>query len=248
MRAIQWSDDDAYWAATYPFMFPESRFIEAAANLPKLLALAGCRQGNALDLCCGPGRHAIPLARSGFTVTAIDRTSFLLEKAKAYASNEAVRVEWVQADMRDFVRPNAFNLALSMFTSFGYFDDFEDNRKVLQNVFDSLTSGGVLLMDVMGKEILAKRFQPTQSEVLPNGDLLVERNQIVDDWTKVHGEWTTINAGHVQTFPVRLWCFSARELKDLLHSVGFSRFSVFGDADGSPYGPDASRLLAVGWK
>jgi hypothetical protein len=150
--------------------------------------------------------------------------------------------------MRDFLRPNAFNLALSMFTSFGYFDDLDDNRKVLQNVFTSLTSGGVLLMDVMGKETLAKAFQPTHSELLPNGELIVERTQIIDDWSKVQGEWTIIRVGRVQTFRIRLWCFSARELKELLRSVGFSRVSVFGDADGNPYGPDARRLLAVARK
>jgi SAM-dependent methyltransferase len=250
MHATQWSDDDAYWTATYPFMFPESRFVQAATGLPKLLALVGCSEGTVLDLCCGPGRHAVPLARIGFKVTAVDRTSFLLDKAKAYAAaaNAAPNIEWVQADMRDFLRPNAFNLALSMFTSFGYFEDLDDNRKVLRNVFASLTSGGVLLMDVMGKETLAKNFRPTHSDMLPNGDLLVERTQVVEDWSKVQGEWTIIKAGHVQTFQIRLWCFSARELKDLLHSAGFSRVSVFGDADGKPYGPDARRLMAVAWK
>jgi hypothetical protein len=50
MHATQWSDDDAYWTATYPFMFPESRFAQAAEGLPKLLKLAGSSEGCDLDL------------------------------------------------------------------------------------------------------------------------------------------------------------------------------------------------------
>ncbi len=43
-------------------------------------------------------------------------------------------MELVEADMRDFVRPHAFNLALSLFTSFGYFDTREEDLAVLRNV------------------------------------------------------------------------------------------------------------------
>ena len=95
-----------------------------------------------LDLCCGPGRFSIELAKRGFRVTGVDRTRFLLGKAKSREKKAGVKVEWVESDMRDFVRPGAFDLALSMFTSFGYFDDKADDLRVLRQVCESLKPGG----------------------------------------------------------------------------------------------------------
>jgi 2-polyprenyl-3-methyl-5-hydroxy-6-metoxy-1,4-benzoquinol methylase len=83
-----------------------------------------------------------PLRSLGFSVTGVDRTAFLLDEARRHALTEGVEVEWVQEDMRSFARPNAYDLAVSVYTSFGYFDDPADNRLVLRNLFTSLKSGG----------------------------------------------------------------------------------------------------------
>lgn len=69
-------------------------------------------------------------------------------------------------DMRDFVRADAFDLVLSMFTSFGYFDDKNEDLQVLRHISNSLRSGGVCLIEVMGKECLARIYQPTTSVLL----------------------------------------------------------------------------------
>jgi len=47
------------------------------------------------------------------------------EEAKSRAELEKLDIEWVQEDMRSFVRPDEFELAISLFTSFGYFGDEE---------------------------------------------------------------------------------------------------------------------------
>ncbi len=188
-RKREWFDDDSFWQDLYPFMFPEQRFASTAEQIEKILALTKPDGKAALDLCCGPGRCSIALAQAGFTITGVDRTDFLLDKARARARDANMKVEWVQMDMRDFVREDAFDLVLSMFTSFGYFDDKGEDLLVLRNVFSSLRSGGVCLIDVMGKERLARIFQPTTSDVLPDGTMLVQRHEILDDWTRVRNEW-----------------------------------------------------------
>jgi SAM-dependent methyltransferase len=128
----------------FPFMFPESSFGTAAENVSKIAALSGVSTGNVLDLACGPGRYAIPLAQAGYVVTAVDRTPFLLDSARQRATRLGANIEWVEQDMREFVRPAAFDLALNVFTSFGYFDDEAENRRVLENVYASLKPGGPL--------------------------------------------------------------------------------------------------------
>lgn len=94
-----------------------------------------------LDLCCGPGRHVLEFARRGFRVTGVDRTQRYLEAARATALSEGLAVELVQADMRDFSRPPTFDLALNLFSSFGYFAEAADDLQVLKNLNASLAPG-----------------------------------------------------------------------------------------------------------
>src|SRR5262249_25383575 len=157
-----------------------------------------------LDLGCGPGRHAVALARRGFAVTAVDRTGFLLDKARTRAREAGVEVEFVQEDMRRFRRPAAFDLAVSMFTAFGYFEDNADHLQVPGNVGESLRPGGGFVIDVAGKEWLAAHFRPTDSTPGPDGSLMVDRREVVEDWTRVENEWIVIRDGRARSFRARL--------------------------------------------
>ena len=114
----EWFDNDAFWRETYSYMFPESRFAGTAEAMELALKLTGIYKGSVLDLCCGPGRCSLALAARGFQVTGVDRTKFLLDKAKMLSRAAGRKIEWVQEDMRTFSRANAFDLALSMYTSF----------------------------------------------------------------------------------------------------------------------------------
>ena len=65
-------------------------------------------------------------------------------------------------DMRDFTRAETYDIALSIFTSFGYFEDPRQDVAVLRNVFASLRPGGAFLIDMNGKEVIARKFLPSQ--------------------------------------------------------------------------------------
>ena len=249
MQQSEWFNDESFWIATYPFMFPEDSFERAIAEIPKIVTLTECPKGSwILDLCCGPGRHSVPLAKHGFNVIGVDRSAFLLGKAKAYAEREHVKATWIQEDMRRFIQPDTFALALSMFTSFGFFDDMKENESVLKNMYSSLVEHGVLILDVIGKEVLAKIFQPTGSQALPNGDVRFERRFLRGDWERIENEWVIVSGNEAKKFRLRLWLFSARELKELLRTVGFEKVTIYGNLDGNGYGLDSSRLIAVARK
>lgn len=248
MPVPEWFEDESLWIDLYPFTFSEERLGLGEAEVAKVLALVGpvAPEGRAvLDLCCGPGRHAIPLARRGMRVTAVDRTRLLLDRVRERARLAGVDVELVESDMRDFRRPGAYDLALSLFTSFGYFDAREDDLSVLRNVRASLKAHGALVMDVMGKEWIARHFQPTRSRSLSDGTLLIERNDVVDDWTRVDSEGILIREGRPRTFRSRLSVYSGLELRDRLLQAGFATVALHGDLDGAPYGLAATRLVAV---
>ena len=229
-------------------MFSPARIAAAEEEIDPLLRLIGMRPQSILDLCCGPGRFAVPLARRGFRVTGVDRTTFFLDKAKERAAAENVAVEWVQEDMRTFVQPSAFDLAISMFTSFGYFDDKAEDLTVLRNVHESLRPGGALVMDVVGKERLARTFQPATSSKHADGSVVIDRREVLDDWTRVRMEWTIIKGNTVRVFTIHHTVYSGQELKDRLTAVGFGDVRLYGNIDGAPYGREADRLIAIARK
>src|SRR5260370_1208944 len=101
-RKREWFDDDSFWRELYPFLFPKERIADADEQIAKALALTKPTGKSVLDLCCGPGRCSMALAKRGFSVTGVDRTKYLLDKARARATAEGVKIEWVQKDMRDF--------------------------------------------------------------------------------------------------------------------------------------------------
>ena len=247
-RKKEWFDSDEFWRETYPYMFPSARFAATSDEIEKALKLAEPRGKSALDLCCGPGRCSVALSQRGFAVTGVDRTRYLLNKARARARAAQVKVQWIQKDMRDFVRPDAFDLALSMFTSFGFFDDKSEDIAVLQNIFRSLRSGGVCLMEMMGKERLSQIFLETSSQGLPDGTVVVQRREIFDDWTRIRNEWMLIRGEKVKRFQFHHTLYSGLELRERMESVGFTDVKLYGNLDGDPYGPGTPRLIAVGGK
>src|SRR5262245_31386656 len=244
----EWFDDDSFWIDQYPSMFSDQRFTEAADQVERLVQLVHPQGLEVLDLGCGPGRLAIPLARKGFRVTGVDRTAFLLEKARMRAEAAQVTIDWVQQDMRDFVRPAAFDLTISMFTSFGYFADRRDDLTVLRNILRSLKPDGACVIDVLGKERAARMLQPATAETLPDGAILVKRCQVLDDWTRARTELIVIREGMTRTFTFDVTLYSGQELRDRLESVGFSDVKLYGNLRGDEYGFDAERLIAVARK
>ena len=240
-----WFEDEAFWDKLYPFLFTDRKLEAAEAEVESVLELAGIHQGDVLDLACGPGRHSVALAKKELRVTGVDLSSVLLRRARERGLAENVDVEWVREDMRRFVRPESFDLAISLFTSFGYFESRDDDLQVLRNIRASLRSGGTLVVETMGKEVLVRGFVSTISKELDDGRLLVERHEIVDDWTRIRNQWIVIEDGAATTFRFDVAVYSGQELKDRLLQAGFAGVHLFGGYDGREYGLDAERLVAV---
>jgi 2-polyprenyl-3-methyl-5-hydroxy-6-metoxy-1,4-benzoquinol methylase len=124
-----WHEQDRFWEATGFAMFSEQRLAAAPADIEAAVALLGIEPGaRVLDLCCGVGRHSLELARLGHQVTAVDRTQAYLDQASARAEAEGLTIEYVCADMRAFCREAAYDASVNLYTSFGYFEDIEDDR------------------------------------------------------------------------------------------------------------------------
>jgi hypothetical protein len=116
---------------------------------------------------------------------------------------------------------------------------------VLRLVRENLRPGGAVVLEMVSKERLARVFDATTSTELPNGDVLFQRHEIVDDWTRIRNRWTVVQAGATRTWEFTHRIYSGQEMKDLLASAGLTGARVYGDLDGASYGFDAQRLIAV---
>ncbi|MFX0046000.1 MAG: class I SAM-dependent methyltransferase [Candidatus Hermodarchaeota archaeon] len=244
-----WHEDDEMWAVAAPLMFDEARLAQAPREVDSLTSLLAIQPDDRiLDLCCGVGRHSLEFARRGHKVVGVDRTEPYLERAKASAANENLDIEFVLEDMRSFRRESTFDVTLSMFTSFGYFEDPEDQMRVLRNIHFSLEPGGRFVYQSFGKEVLARIFLPKDWEEYDKGFVLYERKAI-NDWSMMHNKWHFIEReGKIHTWEFQHWIYSAAEMKGMLMDAGFSEARVYGNLDGAAYDNEATMIVAVATK
>lgn len=244
----EWFENDRLWQAIEPFIFGDAVLKAAEAEVDGMINLLQLKPGQrVLDLCCGPGRHAIELSRRGYQVTAVDRTALYLDRARASAAEKNLSIEFVQSGMDQFVRPDSFDAALSMYTSFGYFENKDDDKRVLENILTSLTHSGRLIIDLIGKERLTNIYQKSDWREI-DGCFLLEERIPSEDWSLLNNRWIIIKDGQVEQFRFALRVYSAVELKALLAAVGFKKMGIFSSLSGDKYGHQNGRLIVVAHK
>lgn len=219
---------------------------DAEQEVEEILGLLPLRRGSSVeDLGCGRGRHAIPLARRGYRVTGVDLSEKMLSMARDRADREGVSVEWVREDMRTFCRPRSFHLSLSLFTSFGYFRD-EENQRVLDNVARSLRKGGVLLLDLRNAGKGLNRLEDwSETREVPSGKLRMsmrfDRNS---GRAKARHVLTRRDGIRISsTFDVRI--YSTAELSGMLRDAGMKNVEFYGSLSGAPFRDDSPRMVVV---
>src|SRR3954467_14499360 len=167
---------DAFFSDFYLRAYAaDEREGEAEAQALAAARLAACPEGGELlDVPCGFGRHSVPLARAGYRVTGVDRSAALLEEARRRAGGER-RPKWVAADYRELPFADAsFDAALNLFSSLGYLGDEEDT-KALAEIGRVLRPSGRLVIEIMHRDLLVRRFQESSWQMLGEGRLLLEQ-------------------------------------------------------------------------
>ena len=103
----------------------------------------GLAPGRALDLACGAGRNAVWLAERGWSVLGADFSDVALENARGLAADRGVEVEWVQADLREWVPPaRAFDLVVVLYLQV----PGDELSSALGNAAEAVTPGGTILV------------------------------------------------------------------------------------------------------
>lgn len=197
------------------------------------------KHGTVLDLCCGAGRHLVPMRQSGLAAVGLDLSMDLLASGKL--AGQAVR-----ADARSIpFASDRFDVVTNLFSSFGYFPDDDAHHRVLQEVARVLKPGGYLVIDHMNAEVTINNLQPESLDER-NGLTLRQRRRYDAENKRVIKdiEYTPDGMEPRHWFEsVRL--FTPSELDEFLTQAGLRVEARYGDLDGSQFHLSASRRQVV---
>ncbi len=246
MTAPEWPVaffDDDYLRIYRAMLTPEVTagevdFLESVLALPP--------GGEALDLACGHGRHAIGLARRGHRMTGVDFNPRYLETAEADARAAGAAVRWVAADMRALPFDRAFDGAYSYFTSFGYFSDAE-NERVLAAVARALRPGGRFLLDVANRDWILTHPQQRVWNQLPDGSLLMEETSLDLRHSQFRSRQIHIapKTGAQITKEFTWRAYTCAELEALFARHGLAVREAWGGPDRAEYSAESRRLVLL---
>jgi len=186
-----------------------------------------------LDLACGQGRHTLELARRDYkNVEGLDRSHYLIQKAKARARKESLSVRLREGDARKIPGPpDDFDFVLILGNSFGYFETPNEDRKVLEEVLRILKPWAKLLVDVTDGEYMRSNFEPRSWEwidkkyfVCRERSLAADNNRLISREVITHVEKGVVAD---QFYAERL--YTKESLRDLLQQVGFTEINFHGE-------------------
>lgn len=197
-----------------------------------------------LDLCCGQGRHALILAKLGYSVYGMDLSRALLQEANN-RKDKHHRAYFIQADMRYLPTLSSFHLLLNLFTSFGYFESDQENLAVFLEFYNALERGGNFVFDYLNPNHVIQNLVPYEHEELNTMKIDIER-QIHGN--RVQKKICLKKEKNESTFYESVKMYQPGEIFTMLKQAGLSVLHVFGDYHGSDFNQESPRLLVIGEK
>ena len=230
---------EQWFGEEYHDLYPHRDDEDARRAVALIRSVVSWESGDRiLDLACGPGRHAAELARWGGRVRVI---GFDLSRAMLRRARERSEACLVRGDMRALpFRAGSFALAVNLFTSFGYFLDDDEHRRVVQQVVGALSPRGHFVLDYLNAEHVRRTLKVTEQTGGP--DVVVTRR--IDSANRfVIKEIELRDEG--RRFQERVRLYGPDELAALLTDAGLRVIARFGNYDGAPAGPAAPRVILV---
>jgi SAM-dependent methyltransferase len=228
------------------------------------LDLAKKTEGPLLELACGTGRLAIPLAREGFQVTGLDISAPMLAVARRKLEQESeetrARLQLLEGDMSNFSLKEKFGLIFIAYRSFQALLEKASQRDCLRCCAEHLKSDGLLGINVFYPKLSLLTVRkpaeiPAREYVLAVGDQIRESGLVEYDianqkvhW-KAHYECTAPDGRrtiHESTSDLRY--FFRYEMEWMLESCGFEVEALYGNFDHSPLQADSPEMIFVARK
>ncbi len=224
----------------YHILYKDRDYAEAQLfmdNITQYLNLPD--DATILDLACGKGRHSIYLNKIGYNVTGADLSENSILAAREF---ENERLHFVVHDMR---KPftQKFDAVFNLFTSFGYFDNDEDNLRTLAAIKESLSESGFAVIDFMNVDFVIEHLVP--SEVKTVDGIAFHLNRHAADGY-IYKEIRFEDGGREYHFTEKVKALRLSDFESMMEQAGIYLLDIFGNYKLQKFHPlESERLIMI---
>ena len=195
-----------------------------------------------LDIACGNGRHSHYINSLGFEVQGIDNADQNIALANE-KSNENCCFEVF--DMRKTYKKQHFDFCLNLFTSFGYFDNEQDNQFAFDAMAENLKPGGKLIFDFMNAKKVIANLVSSEIKKVEEIDFHINRN--FD--SKFINKKISFNDGIDYSYKEKVRALFLNDISDLMQKSGLKIINIWGDYEFNDFDViNSNRLIILAQK
>lgn len=192
-----------------------------------------------LDVACGKGRHSLYIENLGFVVDGFDLSENNISEAKSY---ESENLKFYVNDIRTPLKVNEYDFAFNLFTSFGYFDNYQDNQQAINAIAESLKVDGVLMMDFMNCNKVINHLTEKEHKTIDNIEFSIKRNYSDGHIIK---DICFTDKGQQYNYQENVKAISLNEFENYFKTANLTIESIFGDYDLSTFDIENSDRLII---
>ena len=192
-----------------------------------------------LDLACGKGRHALKMSDYFQKVTGIDLSKNSINIAKKFNKEN---LKFFTGDMRNFSLNKKFDFIFNLFTSFGYFENFNENSLVLDNCNKHLKKNGLIVIDYLNPEKVVNTLVKNEIKIINKTKYTISRkienNFIIKD----------IYINNKEHFYEKVQLINLEMFNEILKKANFTIDQTFGNYHLEEYNKNSNRLIITALK
>lgn len=208
----------------YHILYQHRNDLEAETFINALLDYLSISKGvQVVDLACGKGRHSRQLHSHNLLVDGLDLSENSINEAQESAKEG---LTFHVHDMRNAYKDNYAQIVFNLFTSFGYFDNEEDNLTTLKHVYNMLKNNGILVIDYLNPGLITKHFPIAETKTIKNIEFHIKKH--CDD-AFIYKDIAFNADSNSYSFQEKVQKISNTKFQNWLSQTGFKIDTIFGD-------------------
>lgn len=224
----------------YHILYKDRDYTEAGLFIDNITSYLNLPENaKVLDLACGKGRHSVYLSKLGYDVIGADLSENSIKEAKKH---EKDNLHFVVHDMREPFEEK-FDAVFNLFTSFGYFDEDQDNILTLKAIKESLTEYGFAVLDFMNVEKVISNLVSSEIKTVEGIDFHIQRRF---ENGYIYKDILFEDKGQKFEFTERVKAFTLEDFEQMMQEADIYLLDTFGDYKlGKFYKNTSDRLIMI---
>jgi len=218
---MEWFED--WFNSKYYHILYQNRDEKEAENFIQNLSQFFKKEDKIIDIACGAGRHTLFLSELGYHTTGIDLSQESIKSAKEKSKGKIPFEVW---DMRKCYKKQEFDVALNLFTSFGYFENNEDDLSAIKAMSDNLKEEGILIIDFLNSKKVIDNLVKKETKVIEGVQFNISR-KVEDGFIIKNIE--VIHDGEKMSFQEKVKALTKDDFSELLTFAGLQIIDTFGN-------------------